>query len=144
MTNTFRYRNFGLTFNIRGVHGVDLLNNQKVDTYYPINFRRNKLAKPYLNRWTPEDPSNKFPSFIRPASQGANSVNTRTVEDASYIRLQNVRLSYDIPVNNVKAFRAFRVYVSGSNLFTITDYDGMDPAANIIGTNNAALRIDYN
>jgi hypothetical protein len=121
-----------------------MLNNNLVDTYFPINFRRNKFAEPYLNCWTLENPSNKYPSFVTPLSQGNKAVNSRTVQDASYIRLQTVRLSYNVPVQLIGAsfLRSFQVYATGENLYTITSYDGVDPAVN--PNNNANFRIDYN
>ena len=142
--NTFNYKGVGLHVFVRGEHGVQMLNNNLVDTYFPINFRRNKFAEPYLNRWTPENPSNKYPSFVTPLSQGNKAVNSRTVQDASYIRLQTVRLSYNVPVQLIGAsfLRSFQVYATGENLYTITSYDGVDPAVN--PNNNANFRIDYN
>src|SRR5699024_365410 len=92
--NTFSYHDFRLDVFIKGSQGVKMLNNNLVDAYFPVQFRRNRFAKPYLNRWTPEHPSNKYPSFIHPTSQGNKLVNSYTVEDASYIRLQTVTLSY--------------------------------------------------
>lgn len=143
MVNTFAYKGFDLSVSMQGVHGAYLLNNQMVHAYYPINFRRNKIAEPYLNRWTPENPTNEYPSFINPSSQGSNVVNTRTVEDASYIRIQNVTLGYQVPLKNVKAIRSLNVYVSASNLHTFTKYRGFDPGANVSGNEDAAVRIDY-
>jgi hypothetical protein len=66
------------------------------------------------------------------------------VQDASYIRLQTVRLSYDVPVDLIGAnfLRSFEIYATGENLYTITSYDGVDPAVN--PNNNANFRIDYN
>jgi TonB-linked SusC/RagA family outer membrane protein len=142
LTNSFSYKGFELSVFIEGVHGVSMLNNNLVDMYYPINFRRNKLADVYLNRWTPDNPTNEYPSFVNPTAQGKREVNTRTVEDASYIRLQTLRLSYNVPVQNVGFMRNVSVYVTGQNLLTITDYKGVDPSANANG--GAVLRIDYN
>lgn len=144
MTNVLSFGAFSLTFNIQGVHGVQLFNQQMSDNLYPINFRRNKLAEPYLNRWTPDNPTDKWASFINPGSQGIHRVTSVTVEDAGYVRLQNVTLGYDIPLQKSKALNSLNFYVSATNLFTITNYSGTDPGANANGTNSAALRIDYN
>lgn len=140
MTNEFSYKNFDLSFFLEGVHGVEILNNNLVDTYYPVNFRRNKYAEPYLNRWTPENPTNEYPSFVNPTAQGQKVVNSRTVEDGSYIRLQNVTLAYTFRLK--KHIEKIRLYATGQNLFTITDYSGVDPAVNSSG--NSSLKIDYN
>lgn len=141
-TNTFTYKGLSLNLYLQGVHGASTLNNNLVDSYFPINFRRNRFAEPYLNRWTPENPSNEYPSFINPNSQGQRLVNTKTVEDASYIRLQSATLSYNIPVDNIPVFSKFNVYVTGQNLLTFSDYSGLDPAANSAGSD--ILRIDNN
>lgn len=141
-TNTFRYKNLELSAYLEGVHGISMLNNNMVDVYYPINFRRNKVAEPYLNRWTPDNPTNLYPSFVNPTVQGKREVNTRTVEDASFIRLQNVRLAYHLPVTNLGFIRNITLYASGQNLLTFTNYSGVDPAANANG--GAVLKIDYN
>ena len=139
--NTFDYKHFQLDIFIQGVQGVSMLNNNLVGSYFPVNFRRNKFAEPYLNRWTPEHPSNKYPSFVSPLDQGEKLVNSYTVQDASYARLQTLRLSYtfsDIP----KLIRSATVYVTAQNLLTLTHYDGIDPAVNTNG--GANFRIDYN
>ncbi|WP_245949428.1 SusC/RagA family TonB-linked outer membrane protein [Echinicola strongylocentroti] len=141
IANTFEYKGFSLYVFFEGVHGISMLNNNLVDTYFPINFRRNKFAEPYLNRWTPENPSNEYPSFVNPTAQGQKEVNSYTIQDASYLRLNTVTLNYTIPMQS-NTFRNAQVYVTGTNLFTITKYDGVDPAVNPNG--NANIRIDYN
>ncbi|WP_157501521.1 SusC/RagA family TonB-linked outer membrane protein [Echinicola vietnamensis] len=141
LANTFEYKGFSLYVFLEGVHGISMLNNNLVDTYFPINFRRNKFAEPYLNRWTPENPSNEYPSFVNPTAQGQKEVNSYTVQDASYLRLNTVTLNYTIPMQS-NTFRNAQVYVTGTNLLTITKYDGVDPAVNPNG--NANIRIDYN
>lgn len=141
--NRFSYKNFGLAIFIEGVQGVNMLNNNLVDTYFPLQNRRNKYAAPYLNRWTPDNPSNKYPSFVSPGSQGQNVVNSLTVEDASYIRLKSVQLSYDFPSRLLRnTLRGAQLYVTATNLKTWSDYSGFDPALNSGGDPNAM--IDYN
>src|SRR5690606_12082080 len=107
-------------------------------------FRRNRIAEPLLNRWTPSNPTNDYPSFVNPTSQGGTNalINSRTVEDASYIRLQSVRLGYELPVGNIQFLNRVSFYLTGQNLFTITDYSGVDPAANASGSSTVAL--DFN
>jgi len=139
--NNMSYKNFDLYVFIEGVNGVNMLNNNLVDTYFPANLKRNRLAEPVLNRWTPTNPSNEYPSFVNPSRQAAQSVNSYTVEDASYIRLNTVKLGYRIPVKG-KTFKSASVYVSGQNLYTKTDYTGYDPALNPNG--GATFRIDWN
>lgn len=141
LTNNFQYKGFGLYIFIEGVQGVSMLNNNLVDTYFPPNLRRNRLAEPLLNRWTPQNPSNVYPSFVTPNTQGQKGVNNYTVEDASYIRLNTVRISYNLPIKSGPIAGA-TIYVSGQNLYTITDYTGFDPALNPNG--GANFRMDWN
>ncbi|OYX26653.1 MAG: SusC/RagA family TonB-linked outer membrane protein [Flavobacteriales bacterium 32-35-8] len=144
LVNNFKYKDFSLDIVFQGVEGVDRLNGNLLNTYSPNNFRRNRMATPLLNRWTVDNPTNQYPSFVNPGSQGGTNafINTRTVEDASYIRLQSVRLGYNVPIQNLNIINKLSVYVTGQNLFTITDYSGVDPAANASGSNTIA--IDFN
>ena len=142
LTNNLSYKNFTLNFFIDAATGVSMLNNSKVETYYPVSHRRNRMAEPYLNRWTTDNPSTKYPSFVNPAGQGNKAVSDLTVEDASFIRLQSVQLSYDVPLKNHKIFDRVNVYVSGQNLYTLTNYSGQDPTTNSNG--NSSLKIDFN
>ncbi|MDR8392415.1 SusC/RagA family TonB-linked outer membrane protein [Aliifodinibius sp. S!AR15-10] len=143
ITNNINYKNFNFRFSFEGVEGVSMLNVNMIDTFFPVNFRRNKLAEPYLNRWTPENPTNEWPSFVNPLSQGQKTVNSYTVQDASYIRLRTVRLSYNLPRSVLGgAIRNASIYGMAENLFTIDDYIGPDPAVN--PNANANFRIDWN
>ncbi len=142
LTNNFSYKNFTLNIFFEGSQGVSMLNSNLVDTYFPISFRRNRYAEPYLNRWTADNPSNKYPSFINPNGQGDKSVNSYTVEDASYVRLKTVKLSYDFNLTNRKVIKDASIYITGQNLLTFTNYSGYDPASNSNGS--SSLKIDYN
>lgn len=142
LTNELSYKNFTLNFFIDGATGFKILNNSIVESYYPVSHRRNRVAELYLNRWTPENPTNKYPSFVNSAQQGAKPVNDRTVEDGKYIRLQTVQLSYNVPLKSHKIFQNLAFYVTGQNLWTITGYSGQDPALNSNGS--STLKIDFN
>lgn len=139
--NIFSYKNFDLYVFLEGVQGVDMLNGNLIDSYFPINFRRNKFAEPYLNRWTAENPTNEYPSFVDPLKQGRKVVNSRTLSDASYVRLKTIRLSYTFPKLS-RLIQSLQVYVTAENLFTLTDYVGLDPAIN--PNSNSNFRMDFN
>jgi TonB-linked SusC/RagA family outer membrane protein len=141
LANDFTYKNFGLNFFIEGMQGMQILNNHLVDSYFPIEFRRNREAIPYLNRWTPDNPSDFYPSFVNPNTQGLKPVNTRTVQDASYARLKTITLSYNVPVKNI-FIKSANISITGQNLLTLTDYKGVDPASN--GSGNPSLRVENN
>ncbi|MCG6186307.1 SusC/RagA family TonB-linked outer membrane protein [Maribellus maritimus] len=144
LTSNLQFKNFSLDIVMQGVQGIDKLNANLANSMFPNNFRQNRIAEPLLNRWTPSNPSNKYPSFVNPLASGGTTalINTITVEDASYIRLQSVRLGYDVPVENISVFNKLAIYVLAQNLFTVTNYLGTDPGANASGSNTAA--IDFN
>ena len=139
--NSFSYKSWTLDLFIQGQQGADLLNINLIESLYPANFRRNRMAEQIVDRWTPDNPDARWPSSVNPNAYGAGKVNTLTMQDASYIRLKNVQLSYMVPVDNIDFLASVRVYLAGQNLFTLTDYVGFDPEANSFGRSN--VRVDY-
>jgi len=124
-----------------GSQGQELVNLNAIESMYPNNFQRNKFASQYIGRWSPTNQDARFPSGISPLAYGGSKVNSLTIEDASFIRLKTVQLSYQIPLINKNIFQNLKVYVTAQNLFTITDYIGWDPEANSYGRSN--VRLDY-
>ena len=57
---------------------------------------------------------------------GGSRVSSVFVEDASYLRLKNIEIGYTF-TKSIPGVNSLRLYVSGQNLFTITDYTGLDP-----------------
>lgn len=144
LTNTITFKGLSVSVYLDAAHGGKLLNQNRVNTFYPITFRNNRLAEPYLNRWTEDNPTNEYASFVRPNIGEGYQVNSRTVEDASYVRLQSIRLAYNIPVNKLGLdfIDSFNVFVTAQNLKTWTNYSGVDPAVNSFGNNN--IPMDFN
>ncbi|CAL1519696.1 TonB-dependent receptor P3 [Chitinophaga sp. MM2321] len=133
-TNNFNYKRFTLNVLLLGVQGISTLDANVIESIYPINFQRNHMAKYYLDRWTPENTTAKYPSGINASRYGGQySVNSYTVQDVSFLRLKTVTLGYDIPVKN-NTIKGLYAYLAADNLFTITNYDGYDPDANALGT----------
>ena len=97
------------------------------------NYERNQQAvnKPswYLDRWTGEGTTNTAPRVsIGPSSNTVFS--DFYVEDGSFVRLQNAQLGYTFSNDSGDSkLKSFRIYLSGSNLFTLTKYNGYDPTA---------------
>jgi hypothetical protein len=125
LTNTFSYRNFTLDVFIHGVHGVTKFNGLKTDDETFSTIRRNTTKK---NWWTPDNPTNEFVMNDLEAERMAG-IRARWYEDASFVRLKDVRFSYQLPLDLVHRLnmRNIRVYVTGRNLATITNYGGVDP-----------------
>ncbi len=64
------------------------------------------------------------------------------IEDASYIRLREIGLYYNVPVSNLKIFESLRIGVSGKNLLTITEYTGSDPETSAFGPSGLSQGIE--
>lgn len=134
VNNFFSYKNFEFNFFFDGVSGIEKYNINLAEALAPANIRRNRYAEPFLNRWTTTNPTNEWPSFVR--QQGSREVSTYTVTNASYFRLNNMQLSYNIPGKLTgKSFRSIRVYAAAQNVFIITNYLG-DPTLNTGGNAN--------
>jgi len=114
------YKNFDFSILFQGVGGVDRFNEgkkaQDFDTR-PFNYTTS-----VLNAWDGPGSSNTIPR-VSLSDTGVSKISSLYVEDASYLRLKNIELGY----NTNFAGNDVRFYVSGQNLFTITDYEGLDP-----------------
>lgn len=139
--NTFTYKYFDLSFFFQGSFGnkiFNLLQQQLEKTTTTQN-----VSTVLLDRWdSTANPNGKFPKVVNaPVVQVADIY----IEDGSYIRLKNITLGYNLPksiASKILAKQA-RIYVSAQNLFTITDYKGLDPETNFYDQNNLQPGIDY-
>lgn len=82
------------------------------------------MSAALLNSWTEANPSNTIPYL---GSTRATELDSRYVEDASFLKLRNVTLGYTIPIKVNSSSAKVRVFASARNLLTITKYKGYDP-----------------
>lgn len=131
MDNTFTYKNLSLSIFLNFATGYKLYNTARNLFSRGVPFVQN--FREVNGFWTTENPSNTVP---RP-SQGGNTttlttmVSTRFLEDADFLRIKNIRLSYQFPSSIIKGdvIKAARLTLTGTNLFTFTKYTGLDPEA---------------
>ncbi len=142
LNNDFTFGSFNFSFFFQGVQGNKMFNLNRTESENPISFRRNRLEETYTDRWTPTNPTNNNSSAIPVAVSYTSNVNSRAVENASYLRLKSVQLTYNFPTGKWKNVSGLQIYVTGQNLFTITKYTGFDPEVSAFGTSN--VRADYN
>ncbi|OBQ54988.1 TonB-dependent receptor [Tamlana sp. s12] len=141
-TNTFTYKNLSLLVFLQGSQGNDMLNATRIETEGMTDPKNQSLA--VLDRW-------RQPGDVTdiPASSFGNAdnsrISTRFIEDASYLRVKAVTLSYAFPssILNKLKMSALKLYVTGENLLTFTDYSGFDPEVNAFGGSNTVRGIDY-
>lgn len=81
------------------------------------------------NYWVGEGTSGKYPQLnVMNTGMNWQTISDIYIQDAGYFRLQNVTLGYDInKLLDSKIFSQLRIYAQAQNLFTITNYSGMDP-----------------
>jgi len=84
----------------------------------------------YLDRWTGAGTSNEVPRVTTGATNN-RLFSTFYVEDASFLRIQNIQLGYSLPkeVLDKVGFSKVRLYTTVNNVFTFTNYNGFDPAS---------------
>ena len=127
------YMGFNLSLNFKGFDfsaftyaevGKDMVRNYERDQ---PNVNRLDL---YLDRWTGAGTSNSVPRATT-GSTNNKLFSDFFVEDASFIRIQNIQLGYSLPADVISAIgmSKFRIYASVNNAFTFTNYEGFDPAA---------------
>ncbi|OJY82509.1 MAG: hypothetical protein BGP13_19895 [Sphingobacteriales bacterium 40-81] len=142
-TNTFSFRNIDLSVFLQGSYGNKMAN---FNSYDLLNFtgQNNVLADAGVNRWTSENPGNKYPRALAAGSLDQGIFSTAILEDASYLRIKNITLSYRLSSSAASrlGMSNLRLYVSGSNLWTFTKYSGYDPEANTYGQSTTLVGID--
>ncbi|HRI22621.1 MAG TPA: SusC/RagA family TonB-linked outer membrane protein, partial [Panacibacter sp.] len=127
INNTISYKGFELRIFIQGSQGNKVLNFTRWYTEGGVS--NGNYSKDVINRWTGPNTSNTLPRLILNDPNGNNRVSDRFVEDASYIRIKNVRLAYTLTEKWAKFAGLGKVQFYGSiqNLLTLTKYTGLDP-----------------
>jgi len=123
--NQISFRNFNLAFLVQFV-------NQRSRNYnssMPSPGQLNNLPIEALNVWSPQNPT----GFYMPYRNTSNPLHSMmqssdaSVSDGSFIRLKNIQLSYKIPMGEQSVFKNVQIYLQGQNIFTLTNYFGIDP-----------------
>lgn len=125
--------NLGLTWrtldfaaDLFGTFGNDIYDVQKefyVFRVFPTNVRKDLLT----DSWTPDNRDAKYP-ILDANDNVSNQPSEFYLEDGSYVRLRSLQVGYTVPQGRFAGFDNVRVYLRAENLFTITGYDGLDPA----------------
>ncbi|WP_108870275.1 SusC/RagA family TonB-linked outer membrane protein [Aquimarina aquimarini] len=126
------YKNVSLSANFNFTKGGKLYNSARElfdsDGFY-LAFNQQVLADD-SNRWEKPGDIATHPLAIEGGNNNSNKRSSRYLEDASYLRMANVTLSYNLPQDVLKkiGISNLNIYVSGDNLLTFTNYSGVDPA----------------
>ncbi|MDH5826958.1 SusC/RagA family TonB-linked outer membrane protein [Sphingobacterium faecium] len=138
LTNTFGYKAFTLNIFINTVQGA-LRNNPQIGSAADEMGRKSTPAE--LGYWTPENKSNEWRSL----SNRSNVYGYGFPSNASFTRLKDVTLSYNMPQNtlNKLGINGAILYVSGRNLYTWTNWIGWDPEARDITRGSSNDNLNY-
>ena len=133
------YQNFNLNLFGNGVQGNDVYNYVRYFADFNT-FQGNRSTRALNEAWQPSNPSAPRaqwvaanPNATSPIMDANDQISSRTssylIEDASYFRLRNIQLTYsfDDAINTALGISGGQVYLQGQNLFTITNYSGLNP-----------------
>lgn len=147
-TNNFKYKNFSLSVVLTGSQGNQIYNFTRhyTDGIYPgfgdrfgnVSTEVSKAFEAGVNENT------TVPRITLNDPNGNGRISNRFVEDGSYLRIQNVSLSYDLPskIFENSFISKVRLYVNVQNLYTFTKYSGFDPALGNLDQNITLSGID--
>lgn len=158
-TNTFTWKDFELNIGLAGQFGGDILNWSRFRTEGLSSIWDNQAAG-VLNRAQYEliDPTkgetidnlrlkeghNGMPRFSNLDANGNQRMSDRWIEDGTYLRIQNVSLTWNVPEKWAKAcaMQSARIYFNVQNLYTFTKYSGYDPEIGAYNQSSLLQNID--
>ncbi len=138
----FGWKNFDMTAFFYGSQGNDIFNYNKWWTDFWPSFQGQKSSDLLYNSWTPSNTDATVPKASNSSNFSTNTQSTSYyVEDGSYFRLKNLQIGYTFPKSMLgNVFTNVRLYVQGVNLFTVTQYSGLDPE--LASFNDTAMGVD--
>jgi len=143
------YKAFDISAFFYGVAGKEAFNFVKWWTdFTPGTFPGGRSKNALYDSWLPDGSRPDAKTPIQETSSGTGfssgfAVNSYYVENASYFRLRNLQIGYTLPsslLSKLKISKA-RIYLQGTNLFTITDYTGLNP--DIVSSDDRASGVDF-
>ncbi len=116
--NNFAYKNWDLNIFLRGVYGNQIFNATRADLSRLQQANVTNISNDALKEGIFETPL---------------IASSRFLEDGSFLRLDNMTLGYRFDTSKAKYFKQARMYLTAQNLFTLTDYTGVDPELSLGG-----------
>ena len=144
-TNSFSYKGFSLDVFFSFIQGVDVYNNNR-------QFMEHLGTSPWgmdasvLRRWQQPGDITDIPRAATGATVGLNNAdNSRFLENGSFLRMRNITFAYNFNQSLLSkiGLSNLRLYFTGQNLLTFTEYSGFDPEVNVFNTTNTAQGTDF-
>jgi TonB-linked SusC/RagA family outer membrane protein len=136
------YKKWNLAVAINGVQGKDIL-NANLNTENLLDGSLYNVRKDaFYGSWRGEGTSNYYTRLG--TGLKSNYVTDRLIEDASFVRLSNVTLSYTTTFDKKMFIKDAKLFVTGNNLLTLTKYSGFDPEVDSYAGNGLKIGMDNN
>ena len=126
--NSVNYKNFNLSFVFQFSQGAKAaVYNMMSDMYGYIG--NNIYPELYGKTWSPENPDARYARLVYTDPSKNSRFSDRYIYETSYLRLKNITFSYNLPQNFLKKInvQSAMLFVSGSNIWTVTQWPGIDP-----------------
>jgi hypothetical protein len=125
----FSYKNWDMSMFWNGSIGNDIFDNTALYYESPAFFNSNRSTR-VLDAWTPSNPDAAYPALSETILNNEfTQSNSFFVRDGSFVRLRSLQVGYTLPnslASKIGASSA-RLYYNGTNLLTLTDFEGFDP-----------------
>jgi len=121
----FTYKRFSLKALFNFSVGNDLYNGLRYNLEKMSGYENQSTA--VANRWRAEGQQTDMPKATWGDPMGNAAFSDRWIEDGSYLRLKNLVIGYDVPINGNKGIKYIQLYATANNLLTVTKYLGFDP-----------------
>lgn len=150
-TNNFSYKNWELDLLFTFSYGSKMLNATKSSLLTYTTDQAYNLGKDILKMWQVPGQKTDIPKLNHASIVGSYDYSlgittSRFLEDNSYLRLKSLQLTYNVPqsfLQKIKFFNQFKIYAAMTNVFTITDYSGVDPEVSAFGSSAINAGYDY-
>lgn len=141
----FKVKGLTANFLFNGVYGNDIANGNLIKLNNAEGLINNISPNAFNNAWRPDAQSNIYPRLgVETLPFQTIGISDRIIEDGSYLRLNNVTIGYDIPVDKIDMFDRFNVYIAGQNLATWTSYSGYNPEVSSFLYTGLINGVDWN
>lgn len=140
LNTNLAYGNFELSVFVEGVQGNQIFNATNGTHLNSFQRGSNQFRNIMGNYWSLDnpDPNAKYPKIS--AATGID-ISDRFIEDGSYMRIKSIRFAYNLPFKQwgMSWVDRAQLYFSGINLFTFTNYTGLDPEVSTRGTDDSNI-----
>jgi len=130
------YKGFYVNTTLTGKYGMQVMQSYRS---FADNFDQNYTTD-IFDRWHGAGTSNTLPRLSSVSNRNTNWISDIYMHDADYLRISNLTVGFKLGqyLKNVDYIKEINIYAAINNLYTFTDYDGMDPEVSYGGNDNTA------